>query len=138
MLGLRFGARLGATLRFSPDLATARIEGGEAEEARTAAARQDHVPHKCPRRPGVRELSGRRSTLRPWRFVSRQEAIEWAEAHIDEYLSGDDDEAHGERLYVLYAKLPRKDEYIQIAGWDPTRSPDPPPDWNLRRRPLSP
>jgi hypothetical protein len=64
-----------------------------------------------------------------------QEAIEWAEAHIHSSLDRDNDEPHGERLYVLYAKAPGEDRYFQIAGLDPTRSPDVPPEWNLRRRP---
>ncbi len=64
-----------------------------------------------------------------------QEAIEWAEAHIHSSPGRDNDEPHGERLYVLYAKVPGENRYFQIAGWDPTRSPDAPPEWNLRRRP---
>ncbi|HET6683067.1 MAG TPA: hypothetical protein VFG75_05165 [Gaiella sp.] len=65
-----------------------------------------------------------------------QEAIEWAENRIDEYLNIDGGEPHGERVYVLYVKVPREDRYLHISGWDPVRSPDAPADWNLcRRRP---
>ncbi len=65
------------------------------------------------------------------------EAIEWAERNIDVELDKDGSGPHGERLYVLYAKVPRPfgggDSFVQIAGWDPTRSGD-----NLdRRHPLT-
>jgi hypothetical protein len=52
------------------------------------------------------------------------EAIKWAEAHIDEQLNGGDaGRPHGERLDVLCVKSPEEDEYIQIAGGDPTIGP---------------
>lgn len=66
------------------------------------------------------------------------EAIEWAEGHIDPYLDEDGDGPHGDRVYVLYAKVPNEDWYVHIAGWDPVISPAV-PERNLRRRhPLSP
>lgn len=65
------------------------------------------------------------------------EAIAWSESHIDQYLDADSDDPHGERLYVLYAKVPGEDWYAHIAGWDPVVSPKA-PEANLRRRhPLS-
>jgi hypothetical protein len=65
------------------------------------------------------------------------EAIDWAERNIDVELDKNSSEPHGERLYVLYAKVPRPygggDWFVQIAGWDPTRAGD-----NLdRRHPLA-
>jgi len=64
-----------------------------------------------------------------------QEVIEWAEANIHEALTvRNTDRPHGERVYVLYVKVPREDRYLQILGWDPTRSTDAPPGWNLGRR----
>jgi hypothetical protein len=62
-----------------------------------------------------------------------QEAIEWAETNIDRFLDRDGDDPHGERLYVLYVKVPAEDRYLHIAGWDPTRSRDAPPELNLSR-----
>jgi hypothetical protein len=67
-----------------------------------------------------------------------QEAVAWAESNIDEYFDRLDratDKSHGERLYVLYVKVPGEDRYLHLAGCDPTRSPDSPPEWNLHRRP---
>jgi hypothetical protein len=63
-----------------------------------------------------------------------QEAIEWADANIDRVLDGDGGDPHGERRYVLYVKVPGEDRYLHIAGWDPTRSRDAPPELNLSRR----
>lgn len=68
------------------------------------------------------------------------EAIAWAESHLDEELDKVISGPHGERLYVLYAKVPvpyeGPDWFVQIAGWDPTRAMD---VFNLsRRRPLPP
>ena len=61
------------------------------------------------------------------------EAIEWAERNIDVELDKDGSGPHGERLYVLYAKVPRPyggtDWFVQIAGWDPTSAGE-----NLERR----
>jgi len=67
------------------------------------------------------------------------EAIAWAEGHIDEELDKDSGEGpHGERVYVLYAKVPGEDWYIHIAGWDPVISPEA-PEANLQRKhPSSP
>lgn len=65
------------------------------------------------------------------------EAIDWAETHIDEYWDEGNDGPHGDRLYVLYAKVPEEDWYVQIAGWDPVISAAA-PEANLHRRhPLS-
>jgi hypothetical protein len=66
------------------------------------------------------------------------EAIEWAENNIDVELDKDGSRPHGDRVYVLYAKVPQlyggRYWWVQIAGWDPTRAGD-----NLdRRHPLSP
>jgi hypothetical protein len=62
------------------------------------------------------------------------EAIAWAESHIDEELDKDSGEGpHGERVYVLYAKVPGEDWYIHIAGWDPVVSPEA-PEANLHRK----
>ena len=51
-----------------------------------------------------------------------REAIEWAERRI---VEGAGDSGSGpsaqDREYVLYAKAPRSDQWIQIAGWDPTK-----------------
>jgi hypothetical protein len=61
------------------------------------------------------------------------EAIEWAERRIAE---SDGPYSRGgvpvrDREYVLYAKVPGEDRFLQIAGWDPSRNPD---GDNLRRR----
>jgi hypothetical protein len=70
-----------------------------------------------------------------------QEAIEWAEAHIDEALDEALDSlrprgaAHGERVYCLYVKRPDEDEYLHVAGWNPTIADA---ECNLpRRRPVA-
>jgi hypothetical protein len=61
------------------------------------------------------------------------EVIEWAEDHFDEQTR-----AESSRGYVLAAWMPEGliDEslLIQIAGWDPTISPDDGGDYNLHRR----
>jgi hypothetical protein len=75
-----------------------------------------------------------------------QDAIAWAESNIDDQLDeinrawaamhpddrADDnrDERHGERVYVLYVKLPNKDWYLHIAGWNPVAA----GEYNLARR----
>ena len=69
------------------------------------------------------------------------EAIDWAESHLDEELDKDSHGPHGERLYVLYAKVPvayaGQEWFVHIAGWDPTRGGD--ASHNLsRRHPLPP
>lgn len=55
-----------------------------------------------------------------------QEAIDWAEAKIDQVLNEGrpPDAPHGKRVYVLYVKVPEEDRYLQISGWDPVRTPD--------------
>jgi hypothetical protein len=71
--------------------------------------------------------------------LSRAPHFTGAPAHglADTWLDKDSSGPHGERLYVLYAKVPRpyggSDWFVQIAGWDPTRAGD-----NLdRRHPLT-
>ena len=64
------------------------------------------------------------------------EAIEWVERRIVEdaglYSRGGD--RVRDREYVLYAKVPGEDRFLQIAGWDPSRNPQ---GENLRRGPKS-
>jgi hypothetical protein len=74
-----------------------------------------------------------------------QDAIAWAESNIDIQLDEvnrawaemhpDDraDEHHGERVYVLYVKVPNEDWYLHIAGWNPVRAPEA-GEFNLGRR----
>jgi hypothetical protein len=63
-----------------------------------------------------------------------QEALAWAEGQIDAQLDkGSESPPHGQRVYVLYAKVPNEDLFIQIAGWDPTISSDH-AEANLARR----
>jgi hypothetical protein len=61
------------------------------------------------------------------------EAIEWAERRLVEnagpYSRGG--APVRDREYVLYAKVPGEDGFLQIAGWDPSRNPQ---SDNLRRR----
>ena len=61
------------------------------------------------------------------------DAIEWADEHINSFLGqGVGTEPHGERLYVLYAKVPGEDIYLHVAGWNPVSAES---AENLRRRP---
>jgi hypothetical protein len=60
------------------------------------------------------------------------EAIEWAQRRL-----GENDGPYSrdgvpvrDREYVLYARVPGEDLFVQIAGWDPTN----PHGDNLRRR----
>jgi hypothetical protein len=55
------------------------------------------------------------------------EAIAWAESNIEIELDRDSEGPHGERVYVLFVKVPEPydklvdgDWFLQIAGWDPT------------------
>ena len=49
------------------------------------------------------------------------EAIAWAESNLDQVLDGvHPGGLHGERTYVLYARVPDEATYLQIAGDDPT------------------
>jgi hypothetical protein len=85
------------------------------------------------------------------------EAIAWAEDNIDKQLDevsiawaerfGDEfrNAPRGERIYVLYAKVPDEDLFLQIAGWDPVVAPDPRAEQSAgaklnlsRRHPLPP
>lgn len=73
---------------------------------------------------------------------SVQEAIEWAERKLvsDEgpYSAGGGIPVR-DREYVLFAKVPGEDRFLQIAGWDPTINGEAAPPYNLprRRRPPS-
>jgi hypothetical protein len=61
------------------------------------------------------------------------EAIEWADEHIDSFFDRPTGrESHGERLYVLYAKVPGENRYLHLAGWNPTSARG---SQNLRRAP---
>jgi hypothetical protein len=62
-----------------------------------------------------------------------REAIEWAEAKLaaGEGPLSEDGVPVQDQEYLIYAKVPREDRWLQVAGWLPTRSPDPP--HNLRR-----
>jgi len=59
------------------------------------------------------------------------EAIEWAERqladHAGPYSRGG---PVRDSEYVLYAKVPGEERFLQIAGWDPSRNPE---SDNLRR-----
>ena len=62
-----------------------------------------------------------------------RKAIEWAEAKLatgQGPLSGRGVPVQ-DREYLIYAKAPRDDRLVHLAGWLPTRPPDPP--HNLRR-----
>jgi hypothetical protein len=64
------------------------------------------------------------------------EAIEWAERRLAEN-TGSYSRAGGrvrDREYVLYAKVPGEDRFVQIAGWDPTVNAQGEPPDNLPRR----
>ena len=64
------------------------------------------------------------------------EAIEWAERQFAEN-AGPYSRSGGrvrDREYVLYAKVPGEDRFVQIAGFDPSRHPR---GENLRRSPAS-
>lgn len=65
------------------------------------------------------------------------EAIEWAERRLAENAgpysrSGD---PVRDREYVLYAKVPGEDGFLQIAGWNPSFNPE---SDNLKRGARSP
>jgi|SRR5579862_720493 len=65
-----------------------------------------------------------------------QEAIEWAEAHIDEQLDADEPgRQHGERVYVLLVKVPDEEQYVQIAGSNPVTGSNAPHANLPRKRP---
>ena len=61
-----------------------------------------------------------------------REAIEWAEAKLasGEGPLSEDGVRVQDREYVIFAKAPRDDRWLQVAGWNPTRPPD---RLNLRR-----
>jgi hypothetical protein len=65
-----------------------------------------------------------------------REAIAWAERQLAEgqgpYSRGGD--RVRDREYVLYAKVPDEDRFVQIAGWDPTVNAEAEPPYNLPRR----
>jgi hypothetical protein len=64
------------------------------------------------------------------------EAIQWAE----EKLAANDGPYSRsgapvrDREYVLFARVPNEDRFVQIAGWDPTVNAKAEPPHNLRRR----
>jgi hypothetical protein len=62
-----------------------------------------------------------------------REAIEWAEARLaaGEGPLSEDGTPVQDQEYLIYAKVPREDRWLHIAGWLPTRPPDHP--HNLRR-----
>ena len=68
------------------------------------------------------------------------EAIAWAARQLAEgqgpYSRGGD--RVRDREYVLYAKVPGEDRFVQIAGWDPTVNAKAEPPYNLPRRHQSP
>jgi len=58
---------------------------------------------------------------------------DWAERHPDERVDDNRDGQHGERVYMLYVKVPNEDWYLHIAGWNPVRAPEA-GELNLARR----
>jgi len=67
---------------------------------------------------------------------SVHEAIEWAERKLE---SADGPYSRGgtpvrDREYVLFARVPGEDRFIQIAGWDPTVNAPTTPPFNLPRQ----
>jgi hypothetical protein len=60
------------------------------------------------------------------------EAIEWAERRLAENAGpySRDGVPVRDREYVLYARVPGEDRFLQVAGWDPSRNPE---SDNLRR-----
>jgi len=52
-----------------------------------------------------------------------QEAVEWAESNMDERLDALELGPHTGRTYVVYAKVPGDDAYLQLVGRDPVRAP---------------
>ena len=73
--------------------------------------------------------------------LSVHEAIEWAERTLS---SSDGPFSRGgtpvrDREYVLFARVPNEERFIQIAGWNPTvNAPATPPFNLLRRHPAPP
>ena len=61
-----------------------------------------------------------------------QEAIEWAEHQLASGLGpySSSGTAVRDRECVIYARVPDEDRFVQVAGWDPSRSPR---GENLRR-----
>ena len=53
-----------------------------------------------------------------------QDVVEWADSNMDTWLDKLDLGPSGGRRYVIYAKLPGDDTYVQLVGSDPTRSDD--------------
>jgi hypothetical protein len=64
------------------------------------------------------------------------EAIEWAERRLAENTGPYSRSGVPvcDREYVLYAKVPGEDRFVQIAGWDPTVNAKAEPPDNLPRR----
>jgi len=66
---------------------------------------------------------------------SVHEAIKWAQKKL---LSGEGRYSRSgtpvrDREYVLFAKIPGEDRFLQLAGWDPTVNADAAPTYNLPR-----
>ena len=73
--------------------------------------------------------------------VSVHEAIDWAEQKL---AAGEGSYSRSgtpvrDREYVLFARVPGEDRFLQIAGWDPTINAPAAPPYNLprQRRPQS-
>lgn len=71
---------------------------------------------------------------------SVHKAIEWAERILS---SADGPYSRSgtpirDREYVLFAKVPNEDRYVQIAGWNPTVNAPAEPPFNLPREPRAP
>jgi hypothetical protein len=64
------------------------------------------------------------------------EAIQWVEEQLaaNEGPYSRSGTRVRDREYVLYAKVPDEDRFLQIAGWDPTVNAAAEPPYNLRRR----
>jgi hypothetical protein len=67
---------------------------------------------------------------------SVHEAIEWAERKLvsDEGPYSRSGSPIRDREYVLFAKVPGEDRFLQLAGWDPTVNAEAAPPWNLPRQ----
>ena len=67
---------------------------------------------------------------------SVHEAIDWAERTLasNEGPYSRSGTPVRDREYVLFAKVPNEDRYLQLAGWDPTVNAEPAPPYNLPRQ----
>ena len=71
---------------------------------------------------------------------SVHEAIDWSERKLvsDEGPYSSTGVPIRDREYVLFAKVPGEDRFLQIAGWDPTINAEAAPPHNLPRQGRSP